>query len=723
MNPSGRVQFVYVVGDTLPAEIDDSTIYVVGTESKSIYVGSNFIVSDLTSDFETLRTYIENYLESEDFIDDIKTALQQMVDAGAFDDLIAPIVQQALPGVVADQIDDSVASQIAEPVSDWLEAHVDPSGQCVTDDTLSIHGAAADAKAAGDAIADIVKVSETAPSSDFNRIWIVDDEVDEVEVPTMDEFTSLKSAFTNITSIIGKQLNTKVLANVGISINDNALTSVTGTYTAYFEVNTSKVYKIIKALTSRFIVAGTSALPAVGVSLSTSVWRDDTKTETTFEINDNTNYVCVMFYVSSLDTEVTLQNTLNSIFVYSPTAEDWNAKYERVNVTNVWNRNALAVTTGEPTNNLARLRTSRLSYPSYVFIDTIGTASFLVFAYNKTTHAYVGVLKTNGNFEQTSSSLDWRHTFDLSDYPSYEFAFVVRDNDNTSANMYEDFTNYVYLTKSTDINSYEYENAYVGEKIDTVKNHGFTLLPIVNPAYSTSSNNDSAVYNGMIVVGQKYNNLVLYDLATREKLAEYAFENEHLIFNTICFSNTFYNNNDLLPLLYAREEENTYAVIRITDTANATIIKRYKFETSVSSNYPFALWDFNNSVVYVIGSGSPTSSLLTLTVYDTSNETQNEDGTYSYALNRTVQFNTFLGTRHRQGGKCHNGKLYVMASNTVSPYDSRLFVIDPNTIVPTVNASVPLTYDFTEGEGIAIDPNNGKLYVNDYKCVFELLQN
>ena len=46
MDPSGKVQFVYVIGDELPAEIDDSTVYVVGTEKKSIYIGSTLIVSD-----------------------------------------------------------------------------------------------------------------------------------------------------------------------------------------------------------------------------------------------------------------------------------------------------------------------------------------------------------------------------------------------------------------------------------------------------------------------------------------------------------------------------------------------------------------------------------------------------------------------------------------------------------------------------------------------------
>jgi len=46
MDPSGKVQFVYVIGDELPEEIDDSTIYVVGTTKKSIYLGSILIVKD-----------------------------------------------------------------------------------------------------------------------------------------------------------------------------------------------------------------------------------------------------------------------------------------------------------------------------------------------------------------------------------------------------------------------------------------------------------------------------------------------------------------------------------------------------------------------------------------------------------------------------------------------------------------------------------------------------
>ena len=43
---------------------------------------------------------------------------------------------------------------IAEAVADWLDDHVDPETGYVIDNSLSVEGAAADAKAAGDEIAD-----------------------------------------------------------------------------------------------------------------------------------------------------------------------------------------------------------------------------------------------------------------------------------------------------------------------------------------------------------------------------------------------------------------------------------------------------------------------------------------------------------------------------------------------------------------------------------------
>lgn len=55
--------------------------------------------------------------------------------------------------VSATQLQNYVASQLSEDVSSWLNANVNPVGSAVVvDKTLSIQGAAADAKAVGDAI-------------------------------------------------------------------------------------------------------------------------------------------------------------------------------------------------------------------------------------------------------------------------------------------------------------------------------------------------------------------------------------------------------------------------------------------------------------------------------------------------------------------------------------------------------------------------------------------
>ena len=135
--------------------------------------------TDEQTAFANLQSWIENYFNNLNVQTEINVKLDAMVEAGTMSELIAPYVASGLPSVVADQIGDVVAAQIgpvvaaqisavvadqlpavaaaaaAQEVSDWLARHVDPETGYVIDDSLTIQGAAADAKATGDAIGEV----------------------------------------------------------------------------------------------------------------------------------------------------------------------------------------------------------------------------------------------------------------------------------------------------------------------------------------------------------------------------------------------------------------------------------------------------------------------------------------------------------------------------------------------------------------------------------------
>lgn len=129
--------------------------------------------------FQTLKSWVENYFNNLDVQQEINVKLDALVLNGTMSNLIAPYVTSGLPAVVAAQLSDVVSAQIgavvaaqigavvadqlpaiaasaaAAEVSSWLEAHVDPDTGYVIDDSLTVQGAAADAKATGDAITEL----------------------------------------------------------------------------------------------------------------------------------------------------------------------------------------------------------------------------------------------------------------------------------------------------------------------------------------------------------------------------------------------------------------------------------------------------------------------------------------------------------------------------------------------------------------------------------------
>lgn len=86
------------------------------------------------NDWDSMQDFINNYFDNLDVSEEVLQALQTMAGDGELNTIIDPVI-------------------VAETAA-WLAEHITPTSP-VVDNTLSIAGAAADAKATGDAVADL----------------------------------------------------------------------------------------------------------------------------------------------------------------------------------------------------------------------------------------------------------------------------------------------------------------------------------------------------------------------------------------------------------------------------------------------------------------------------------------------------------------------------------------------------------------------------------------
>lgn len=184
---SGQEPFRFWCQLALPLTYDDSLSYyellnkVVTYLNHTIEDVSNMEsnVGDLHDAYVQLQKYVNDYFDNIDIEAELRNVLDKMALDGSLDALLDPLVANHLPelveaqvenqigSVVEEQIGGAVAEQIGgvvneqlpplvsegipEEVSEWLTENVDPVGSAVMVDTsLTISGAAADAKATGD---------------------------------------------------------------------------------------------------------------------------------------------------------------------------------------------------------------------------------------------------------------------------------------------------------------------------------------------------------------------------------------------------------------------------------------------------------------------------------------------------------------------------------------------------------------------------------------------
>lgn len=88
--------------------------------------------------YDQLQSYVNDYFDNLDVQEEINNKLDEMAEDGSLSELLEPFIE----------------SQIAADVAAWLQAHITPTSPAV-DSSLTVSGAAADAKAAGDRIRDL----------------------------------------------------------------------------------------------------------------------------------------------------------------------------------------------------------------------------------------------------------------------------------------------------------------------------------------------------------------------------------------------------------------------------------------------------------------------------------------------------------------------------------------------------------------------------------------
>ena len=187
-NYTGQGKFRFWCQTVLPLIYDDSLSYMELLNKMVVYLNNTIQdvatmetnVDALLTAYNNLQEYVNDYFDNLDVQNEINHKLDVMAEDGSLSNLIHPFIDAGLPGlvetnlpgvvenqigvVVANQIDDVVGEQIGGVVSEqiptqvtgWLNDNVTPVGSAViVDNSLSISGAAADAKVTGDELSDL----------------------------------------------------------------------------------------------------------------------------------------------------------------------------------------------------------------------------------------------------------------------------------------------------------------------------------------------------------------------------------------------------------------------------------------------------------------------------------------------------------------------------------------------------------------------------------------
>lgn len=270
-------------------------------------------------------------------------------------------------------------------------------------------------------------------------------------------------------------------------------------------------------------------------------------------------------------------------------------------------------------------------------------------------------------------------------------------------------------------------NQYLGEKIPS-KVNSFSTKKIFRITYDGTQETpqDVDIYGDYFVFAFAKNenqSIKIYSMTDYSLLANISIDVQHG--SGIQFSNEFYNESDIMPLLYAGGwVSNRINVIRITksgDTWEATIVRTLKLSND-EGYYLAPSIDSKNNIMYCYGykinSLAAQNNAMELVKCDLTDLTDNGDGTYSPAIINRIE-TPYMGVM--QGRKYYNNRLYIGFANTSSPANCRLVCVnvEDGKTMTDIDLSSIVTVE-SEGLCYQIIGNNILWYYTDYNNVFEL---